>query len=361
MQEFDPRRQPARYAPRLLASAVGMAVLIAGWRVAASESHHPIRLVRTEPIVAAALRTRQAPQARPAARAVGPRVVEELAVAEGRISGSLYAAAAQAGAPPALVGEVAKLFAHKLDFKRDIRRGDRFRLVFRRTVNGAGQTVSTGDLLYAEVAAGRKQARFYRFRPRGASAAAFFDAAGKDIRNLLLPTPVNGARLTSGFGMRMHPLLGYTRMHKGIDLGAPTGTPVLAASDGVVEEARWSEGYGRWLKIRHQGAYETGYGHLSRWAVRPGQTVHRGQVVAYVGSSGESTGPHLHFELLVRGRNVDPRRAKVPQGTVLAGRELSAFKAEKAGIDRMLAQARDASIGTLARADAAGVTRIAMR
>jgi murein DD-endopeptidase MepM/ murein hydrolase activator NlpD len=351
MQEFDPRREPARYAPRVLAGVLGMMVLIAGWGGAASESRVPVRPVRAEPMVAAALQARQA----------SAGVVEELAVAEGRVTGSLYAAAAQAGAPPALAEQAVSLFSGKLNVRRDLRPGDRFRLVFRRKVDGAGRTVSAGELLYAEVS-GRKRARFYRFARPGVPAAEFFDAAGRDLRELLLRMPLQGARLTSGFGMRMHPLLGYTRMHKGVDLGAPKGTPVLAASDGVVEEARWASGYGRWLKIRHQqGAYETAYAHLSRWAVRPGQRVRQGQVIAYVGSSGESTGPHLHFEVLVRGRNVDPRRAKVPQGPVLTGRELAAFQAQKARMDRLVAQAPDLPGATLARLDAPGLTRIAMR
>ncbi len=136
--------------------------------------------------------------------------------------------------------------------------------------------------------------------------------------------------------MRMHPILGFTKMHTGIDFGAPIGTPVFAAGDGVVKEARWAGGYGRWLQIQHNGAWATGYGHLSGWTVHEGERVHQGQVVAYVGSTGRSTGPHLHYEVIFDGQKINPTGAKVPQGTILGGRELVAFKAEKARIDTVL-------------------------
>jgi murein DD-endopeptidase MepM/ murein hydrolase activator NlpD len=141
--------------------------------------------------------------------------------------------------------------------------------------------------------------------------------------------------------MRLHPILGYTKMHTGIDFGAPTGTPVFAAGDGVVRETRWSGGYGRWLEIQHNGNWATGYGHLSGWAVHEGQRVHQGQVVAYVGSTGRSTGPHLHYEVIFDGQKINPTGAKVPQGTILAGRDLKAFRTEKDHIDAVLKGAGD--------------------
>ena len=172
--------------------------------------------------------------------------------------------------------------------------------------------------------------------------------------------------MTSGFGMRMHPILGFTKMHTGIDFGAPTGTPVFAAGDGVVKEARWAGGYGRWLEIQHNPQWATGYGHLSGWAVKPGQRVHQGQVVAYVGSTGRSTGPHLHYEVILNGQKINPVGAKVPQGTILAGRELVAFKAEKSHIDKLLGGATDQGESRLAEADTSpaktpGGLRTAMR
>ena len=298
----------------------------------------PVRLIglqlRTGPATAislsrtfdGALRLRQTEEA----------IKRETAVAQGRMEGSLYASALTAGATPELTAQVVKLFAHKLDFSRDIHPDDEFRMVFDREVTDAGRAIQTGDLLYAEIGAKGQTTRFYRFKEPGAPEAQYFDETGKNIRGFLLRTPLDGARVTSGFGLRLHPILGFTRMHTGIDFGAPVGTPVFAAGDGVVKEARWAGGYGRWLEIQHNGEWATGYGHLSGWAVHPGERVHQGEVVAYVGSTGRSTGPHLHYEVIFDGQKINPTGAKVPQGTVLGGRELVAFDAEKAKIDALL-------------------------
>ncbi|MGZ8369435.1 MAG: M23 family metallopeptidase, partial [Caulobacteraceae bacterium] len=185
---------------------------------------------------------------------------------------------------------------------------------------------------------------FYRFKQAGAKTAQFFDESGKNIRGFLLRTPVDGARITSTFGMRRHPILGYNKMHQGIDFAAGTGTPVLASGDGVVIEARRWGGYGNWVRVRHNNGWETGYAHLSKFAVRPGQHVSQGQLIAYSGSTGRSTGPHLHYEIWRTGHRVNPVGAKVPQGTVLAGRDLAAFKAEVASINRLIAKAPDNAV-----------------
>jgi murein DD-endopeptidase MepM/ murein hydrolase activator NlpD len=269
-------------------------------------------------------------------RAIREKVVDDTAVAEGALHGSLYESAQAAGATPTLTAKVAKLFSHKLDFSRDIHDGDEFKLVFDRKVTAAGRTVDTGDLLYAEIGAKGQVTRFYRFQPPGHD-AEYFDEAGKTTKALLLRTPVDSVRITSGFGMRLHPLLGYTRMHEGVDFGVPVGTPVYAAGDGVAEQAQWKGGYGRWMEIRHAGGWETGYGHLSGWAVRAGAHVRQGQVVAYSGSTGESTGPHLHYEVIRNGVKINPKGANAPSGTVLGGRDLIAFRVEKAHIDTLLA------------------------
>ncbi|MDO9247952.1 MAG: M23 family metallopeptidase [Phenylobacterium sp.] len=263
-------------------------------------------------------------------------VREEETVAKGKIDGSLYESAERLGATPSVTAQVAKMFAHKLDFQRDIQPGDDFTLIFDRKVTESGRTVETGDLEYAEI----KGIRFYRFEmPDGD--VEYLDDAGKNIKGFLLRTPVDGARMTSTFGMRRHPILGFNRMHQGIDFGAGSGTPVLAAGDGVVVEARRWGGYGNWLRIRHAGGWETGYAHLSRYAkgLKPGQRVRQGQLVAYVGSTGASTGPHLHYETWMKGRRVSPIGAKVPTGTVLAGAQLAAFRAKKAHIDRLVSHA----------------------
>ena len=266
-------------------------------------------------------------------REMEEEVREEEKVVHGEIVGSLYESASRLGATSAMTAQIVKLFAHKVDFDRDLKRGDEFKLVFDRKVTESGRTIETGDLAYAEI----KGVRFYRFE-RTNGEAEYFDEAGKNIKGFLLRTPVDGARMTSRFGMRRHPILGFNRMHQGIDFGAGSGTPIMAAGDGVVVEARRWGGYGNWLRIRHNGGWETGYAHLSRYGkgVRPGQRVRQGQVVAYVGSTGASTGPHLHYEIWKNGKRTNPVGAKVPQGTVLSGRELAAFKAQKQRIDGLL-------------------------
>ncbi len=273
-------------------------------------------------------------------RELAEPVREETTVAQGKMEGSLYQSAASAGATPAVTAEVVKLFAHKLDFSRDIKPGDQFRMVFDRKVTESGRTVETGDLLYAEIAAKGGKTRFYKF-DRAGGQSDFFDEMGKNIKGFLLKTPVDGARITSTFGVRKHPVLGYTRAHQGVDFGAGTGTPIVAAGDGVVLEAKRWGGYGNWLRLRHGGGWDTGYGHISRYAagIRPGVRVRQGQVVAYVGSTGLATGPHLHYETWLNGNRVNPLSAKVPQGTILAGAELNAFRAQKAKVDTLLAKA----------------------
>jgi len=260
-------------------------------------------------------------------------VRDETKVACGEMDGSFYESVANVGGTPAVISQAAKLFSHKIDFSRDIHDGDRFCLVFDRKVTESGRTIEAGDLDYAEV----KGQRFYGFERDGKP--QFFDETGKNIKGFLLRTPVDGARITSTFGARRHPILGFNRAHKGVDFGAGQGTPILAAGDGVVLEARRWAGYGNWLRIRHAGKWDTGYAHISRYApgVRAGTRVRQGQVVAYVGSTGMSTGPHLHYEVWLNGQRVNPIGAKVPQGTILTGSELAAFKSKKSQIDRMLA------------------------
>ncbi len=256
-------------------------------------------------------------------------------VASGVMQGSLYESAERVGADLTLVAQLVKLCAHRLDLARDIRPGDRFTLVFDRKVAESGATVETGGLRYAEVAARGRTLRFYAFDHAGRT--EFFDQRGVAIKGLLLRTPVDGAHITSSFGMREHPLLGYTRMHQGIDFGAETGTPVLAAGDGVVAERRVWGGYGNWLLIRHAGGWETGYGHLSAYAqdLRPGMRVTQGQVVGYVGATGLATGPHLHYEVWRGGMRVNPVGAAAREGAALHGADLARFQFQRARIDGM--------------------------
>jgi len=258
---------------------------------------------------------------------------------DGTVEGSLYLSMVDAGVTTPVAAKVVALFGRDLDLGRDIESGDRFALVFDQPREANGSAAGDAALLYAEVAGQKSAARLYRFQPPDGGPADYLSGAAGPSRALLLRTPVDGARITSAFGPRPHPILGFTRMHQGVDFGAPEGAPVLAAGDGVVEEARWAGGYGRWLKIRHAEGLETGYAHLSAWeaGIAPGARVRQGEVVAFVGATGLATGPHLHYEVFEDGRRIDPERAR----TVIVGGQDAvsrvAFRAQKARIDSIVA------------------------
>jgi len=350
----------ARQAVTTLAQAMDIVHIKAGMAFDAAVAHPrsargPARLIglslRTGPATAVTLSRTFDGALR--LREMEEKVREEETVATGAIDGSLYESAARLGATPTITASVAKMFAHKLDFQRDIQPGDSFTLIFDRKITESGRTIETGDVEYAEI----KGVKFYRFLRQDGD-VEYFDETGKNVKGFLLRTPVDGARMTSSFGMRRHPILGYTRMHQGIDFGAGSGTPVVAAGDGVVVEARRWGGYGNWLRIRHNDGWETGYAHLSRFGkgVRAGQRVKQGQVIAYVGSTGASTGPHLHYEIWRSGHRVNPVGAKAPQGTVLSGAELAQFRSQKARIDRLVADRQGGATPTqLAQADSADI------
>ncbi|WP_167762513.1 M23 family metallopeptidase [Brevundimonas intermedia] len=269
-------------------------------------------------------------------RSLEEKVTHETVVLKGDVERSLSASARELGATASIVRSASRLFATKFDMQRDIRATDEFTMVFDREVTEAGRTVDVGDLMYAEL----RGVTFYRFKPAGAKDAQFFDANGKNLRSAMMRTPLQSfRRVSSSFGFRTHPISGYKKMHQGIDFAAGTGTPVVAPADGVVVEARRWGGYGNWLRIRHNNGLESGYGHLSRYGsgIRAGQRVSQGQIVAYVGSTGASTGPHLHYELWRGGRRINPAGVRTQEGTELAGADLAAFRAEKARIDRIIA------------------------
>jgi murein DD-endopeptidase MepM/ murein hydrolase activator NlpD len=269
-------------------------------------------------------------------RSLDEKVTAETVVARDKVQRSLSASARELGANTTIVRRASQLFAHKFDMQRDVKADDVFTLVFDRQVTEAGRTVETGDLLYAEL----KGHAFYRFQPAGSKTAQYFDATGKNTRTTMMRTPLQSfRRVSSNFGYRQHPISGYRKKHEGMDFAASTGTPVVAPADGVVVEARRWGGYGNWVRVRHANGLESGYGHLSRFApgLRAGQRVSQGQVIAYVGSTGASTGPHLHYEIWRNGRRINPAGIKTEQGTILAGSDLAAFRAEKARIDRVIA------------------------
>jgi murein DD-endopeptidase MepM/ murein hydrolase activator NlpD len=269
-------------------------------------------------------------------RALEEKVTHETVVLNGKVEGSLSRTARREGAPAGIARTAGRLFSHKFDMDRDIKSDDEFTYVFDRTVTENGRTIGSGELLYARL----KGVTFYRFKPAGAREAQYFDATGKNTRSAFMRTPLErGFRISSSFGFRRHPIAGFRKMHQGIDFAAGMGTPVVAPADGVVVEARRWGGYGNWLRIRHPNGLETGYGHLSRYAsgIRAGQRVRQGQVVAYVGSTGASTGPHLHYEIWRGGQRINPAGVRTTEGTVLSGSDLAAFRAEKARIDRIIA------------------------
>ena len=269
-------------------------------------------------------------------RSLEEKVTHETVVLKGDVERSLSASARELGATASIVRSASRLFATKFDMQRDIRATDEFTMVFDRDVTEAGRTVNVGDLMYAEL----RGVTFYRFTPAGAKEPQFFDANGKNLRSAMMRTPLQSfRRVSSNFGFRTHPISGYKKMHQGIDFAATTGTPVVAPADGVVVEARRWGGYGNWLRIRHNNGLESGYGHLSRYGsgIRAGQRVSQGQIVAYVGSTGASTGPHLHYELWRNGQRINPAGVRTQEGTELAGADLAAFRAEKSRIDRIIA------------------------
>jgi murein DD-endopeptidase MepM/ murein hydrolase activator NlpD len=256
-------------------------------------------------------------------------VFKGIAHAGGVIHSSLYQTGIDAGLSPQMLNEIIHAMSYDIDFARDIKEGDGLDVVYERMHTANNATAGYGNVLYASLDLGGREVTFYRHvSPDGV--VGYYNAKGESVKKALLKTPINGARVTSGFGMRIHPLLGYSRMHKGIDFGAPTGTPIYAAGDGVIVEAGRKGGYGNYVRIKHSAIYSTAYGHASRIAsgIRPGVHVKQGQIIAYVGSTGFSTGPHLHYEILVDGSQVNPAGVKFRTGQVLAGNELRQFKHE---------------------------------
>jgi len=255
-------------------------------------------------------------------------IIRERVAAHGEIRSSVFEAGERAGVPHGVMAAMIRVYAHSIDFQRDIHPGDSFEILYDQPKTVQGKPVGEGAIIYAAMRIGGEVKPIYRVTFADNS-VDYFDAAGRSARRALLRTPVAAARITSGFGMRMHPLLGYSRMHKGVDFGAPIGTPIFAAGAGTVEEIGFKDGFGRYMKIRHSGGLETAYGHMSRFNshLYRGARVTQGEVIAYVGNSGRSTGPHLHFEVHVNGNQVNPLSVKMPVGRVLEGAQLAQFKA----------------------------------
>lgn len=267
------------------------------------------------------------------AEAVEKPLVETNARVAGLISYSLYDAAMKSGLPSSVIADVIKAYSYDVDFQRDIQEGDSFEIVYERFENEDGELARTGQMLYAMLNTSGVARPIYWFERDGDG--QFFTPKGEAVRKSLLATPIDGARITSGFGVRKHPILGYTKMHKGMDFGAPTGTPIYAAGNGTVVEIGDKGSYGKYIRLKHNGTVQSAYAHTSRFAkgLKKGDKVKQGDVIAYVGTTGRSTGPHLHFEVLENGTQVNPKKIKSAGGDKLAGKDLKAFKALVAEID----------------------------
>ena len=245
----------------------------------------------------------------------------------GSVRDSLYDSGVRLGIPSSVLSTIIKTYSHNIDFQRDVKEGDRFEVLYEQLVDTRGNTSGEATLIYAALQVEGKIVPIYRVATSGSS-YEYFDARGESIRKGLLRTPVEGARITSGFGMRMHPLMGYSRMHKGVDFGVPQGSPIFAAGAGIIEEAERKSGYGMYVKIRHNNRVSTAYAHMSRYGrgITKGMRVAQGDVIGYVGSTGASTGPHLHYEVMVENAQVNPLSVDVPTGSSLAGKQLASFQ-----------------------------------
>jgi len=267
------------------------------------------------------------------------KLVQQTHRAGATVDSSLYAAAVQAGIPTDVVVDMIHVFSYKVDFQRDLHPGDSFEVLYDYYFTEDGQPAKQGPIAFASIRLKDRTVTLYRYQSDPNEAAEYFDAQGQSVKGFLMKTPVDGARITSGFGMRFHPVLGFSRMHKGIDFGVPIGTPVMAAGAGTVQLEGRMGGYGNFLKVNHGNGYATGYGHLSRFApgIHPGSRVRQGQIIAYSGNTGVSTGPHLHYEIFQGGGQVNPLKVKVAMGRKLGGKDLHKFLDSRIHTDDVLA------------------------
>ena len=273
------------------------------------------------------------------ARKIMAETHREMTRYDGTISSSLSAAAGEAGVPQKILNAMVNMFSFDVDFQRDIQKGDSFSVMFEQVVTKDGRVVSTEGIRVASMTLSGSPLKLYSFK-HSDGFVDFYNERGEGVRKALLRTPINGARLTSGFGMRQHPILGYSKMHQGIDFGAPTGTPVFAAGDGVIEKREVFGGYGNYVRVRHSGGYATAYAHLSRFGqnIQVGKRVRQEQIIGYIGTTGRSTGPHLHYEILRDNRQVNPMKVKFPSSLKLEGTTLARFKEIRSIADRQYAE-----------------------
>ena len=258
---------------------------------------------------------------------------KEIIYKENIILQSLYKAATDENIPANIVIEFARIYGFQVDFQRDIRKQDKYQIMYEVFLNEKNQIMETGEILYANLKLSGQDNDLYYFDYEGSE--GHYDKNGKSVKKALMKTPINGARLSSPFGMRKHPIDGFNKMHKGTDFAAPMGTPIMASGDGVIKKAGWCGGGGNCVKIRHNSTYQTVYAHMSKFArgIKNGVRVKQGQTIGYVGSTGKSTGPHLHYEVIVNGKKVNSQKLKLPSGKILKDKERKLFETNKIKLD----------------------------
>lgn len=267
------------------------------------------------------------------------RLTSGYSLVTGTVEGSIYDAAIAQGAGDQQVVDYADIFGYDIDFQREVHPGDTFEMFYGSSKDERGDVLKGGDMLFASFTGASLKKTFYRFTPSDDGVVDYFDESGQSAKKFLMKTPINGARISSSFGNRKHPILGYTKLHKGTDFAAPTGTPIYAAGNGVIGRYGPFSSYGNYALIKHANGYETAYGHMSRYVpgLHAGSHVHQGQVIGYVGMTGGATGPHLHYEVHINGKPVNAMSLKLPTGRKLEGAQLAAFNAEKQRIDTLRA------------------------
>ena len=256
------------------------------------------------------------------------------------ITNNLYSSAIDVGVEPNIIVEFARIYGFEVDFQRDIRKGDWFEILYEKFEDDNNKVRDTGKIIYASMYVNGQEINLYNFKDN--EGEEYYNIKGKSITKSLMKTPINGARLSSSFGMRKHPILGYNKMHRGTDFAARSGTPIMASGSGTVTRARWCGGGGNCVKIKHNSTYETIYAHMKAFAkgIKEGRKVKQGQIIGYVGSTGMSTGPHLHYEVIVNGKKVNSQKLKLPSGKILKGEAREKFELERIKIDLKLSGLR---------------------
>ena len=272
------------------------------------------------------------------AKKIITKLYKKSIIAENVITNNLYSSAMEANINPDTIIEFARIFGFEIDFQRDIRKNDYFRIVYDKYFDENGEFIKSGSILYAFMSVNGREITLYKFG--NDQTYSYFNINGKSVEKALMKTPINGARLSSPFGMRKHPISGFNKMHQGTDFAAPAGTPIMASGSGTIVKAKWCGGGGNCIKIKHNSTYETIYAHLKNFArgIKRNKKVKQGQIIGYVGSTGISTGPHLHYEVVVNGKKVNSQRLKLPSGKSLQDNERELFEIHRIKTDVLIAE-----------------------